>query len=68
MASRRTHCPECERASAVSIADLFASAYGEYFICAICGHLWMIPIGKDGPATGLRETSTKSQRVGVGSS
>ena len=48
--SRRTHCPHCDRPSAITIADLFASEYGEYFVCVLCHEVWMVPMGKDGPA------------------
>jgi len=51
MFSARTTCPECESPTAVDLADLLHSPYVDFFRCRACRFWWMLPKGKDGPAT-----------------
>jgi hypothetical protein len=51
MLSARTTCPECERPTAVDLADLLHSPRVDFFRCRDCLCWWMVPKGKDGPAT-----------------
>ena len=51
MFSARATCPECKSPTAVEIADLLNSPLVDFFRCSTCFNWWMVPKGKDGPAT-----------------
>ena len=51
MASARTRCPECDSVDVVDLADIVYSFRVDFFRCRACVCWWMVPKGKNGPAT-----------------
>ena len=51
MSSARTTCPECDSPTVVDLANLLFSPRVDFFRCPACLCWWMVPKGKDGPAT-----------------
>jgi len=51
MASARTRCPECDSVDVVDLADIVYSSRVDFLRCRACVCWWMVPKGKDGPAT-----------------
>lgn len=52
-ASARTHCPQCRATEVVDLRDVLHSPRAEYFRCRVCDCWWLVPVGKNGPATRL---------------
>ena len=50
-ASARSKCQECHATDVMSLADVLSSDRIDYFRCRACDCWWMVPKGKDGPAT-----------------
>ena len=53
MASARTHCPQCLEQAAEPLSKLLRPDAGEYFICAGCHYVWVVPVGQSGPPVTL---------------
>lgn len=51
MASTRTECPECGKATVIDLRSLLVSASDDYFRCYSCFGWWRLPKGEDGPVT-----------------
>ena len=72
MGSARTQCPEChgDGSNVVDLEELFFSPRVDFFRCRACLCWWMVPKGKDGPATrvimggGKANSAIDSKKVG----
>ena len=68
--SARSQCPECHATDVIVLTDVLSSDKVDYFRCRACDCWWMVPKGKDGPATraifGSPDTSSarKDEKTG----
>jgi hypothetical protein len=49
--SARAHCPDCLDSNVMGPSEFLYSRSVDYFLCRTCGCWWMVPKGKDQPAT-----------------
>ena len=67
--SPRTQCPECGGPNILELHEVNrTSSTSDYFRCRSCGCWWLVPRGKDGPATrmilGYLNTSALTREAG----
>ena len=49
--SARSECPECCATDVITLTDVLSSDRVDYFRCRACDCWWMVPKGRNGPAT-----------------
>lgn len=61
-ATARTHCPECRASQVLDLNQILYSSRADYFRCRACDCWWIVPKGKDGPATRMKFGKARTDR------